>query len=65
MATLCVRKRHSQQLHQTPITAHYQQQQQQQKHDDNMRQLLDVTNTLTFEELRDFEMRYESTSNRI
>ncbi|XP_034101764.1 mucin-12 isoform X3 [Drosophila albomicans] len=40
-----------------------QQQQQQQSHnkrDENMRQLLDVTNTLTIEELRDFEMRYGS-----
>ncbi|XP_041448904.1 flocculation protein FLO11 isoform X2 [Drosophila obscura] len=46
---------------------HQQQQQQQQHHhpqqhkrDENMRQLLDVTNTLTIEELRDFEMRYGS-----
>ncbi|XP_044312474.1 uncharacterized protein LOC108037015 isoform X2 [Drosophila rhopaloa] len=45
---------------------HHQQQQQQQlqqqqhKRDENMRQLLDVTNTLTIEELRDFEMRYGS-----
>ncbi|KAH8389203.1 hypothetical protein KR200_000342, partial [Drosophila serrata] len=42
---------------------HQQQQQQQQaqhKRDENMRQLLDVTNTLTIEELRDFEMRYGS-----
>ncbi|XP_050743679.1 uncharacterized protein LOC108026714 isoform X1 [Drosophila biarmipes] len=37
-----------------------QQQQQQHKRDENMRQLLDVTNTLTIEELRDFEMRYGS-----
>lgn len=29
----------------------------QHKRDENMRQLLDVTNTLTIEELRDFEMR--------
>ncbi|XP_017001097.2 uncharacterized protein Rgk1 isoform X2 [Drosophila takahashii] len=36
------------------------QQQQQHKRDENMRQLLDVTNTLTIEELRDFEMRYGS-----
>ncbi|XP_053965860.1 uncharacterized protein LOC129243668 isoform X2 [Anastrepha obliqua] len=67
------RKRNSQQLQHPPhhpITAHHQhqttaqqqqqQQQQQQKRDENMRQLLDVTNTLTFEELRDFEMRYGS-----
>ncbi|KAH8348255.1 hypothetical protein KR084_005829, partial [Drosophila pseudotakahashii] len=41
--------------------SHQQQQQQQQhKRDENMRQLLDVTNTLTIEELRDFEMRYGS-----
>ncbi|BFG06222.1 AF4/FMR2 family member 4 [Drosophila madeirensis] len=33
---------------------------QQHKRDENMRQLLDVTNTLTIEELRDFEMRYGS-----
>nr|AIJ28975.1 Rgk1 [Drosophila melanogaster] len=39
---------------------HQQQQQQQHKRDENMRQLLDVTNTLTIEELRDFEMRYGS-----
>lgn len=39
---------------------HQQQQQQQHKRDENMRQLLDVTNTLTIEELRDFEMRYVS-----
>ncbi|XP_037904122.1 uncharacterized protein LOC119647289 isoform X2 [Hermetia illucens] len=31
-----------------------------QQREDNMRQLLDVTNTLTSEELRDFEMRYGS-----
>lgn len=58
---LSARKRHSQQLNQAPSTVgHYQHQhqhQQQQKRDDNIRQLLDVTNTLTFEELRDFEMR--------
>ncbi|KAI8127043.1 hypothetical protein CVS40_2846 [Lucilia cuprina] len=62
--TLSARKRHSQQFHQAPNTAGTQhqnyQQQQQQKRDENMRQLLDVTNTLTFEELRDFEMRYGS-----
>lgn len=28
-----------------------------QKREENMRQLLDVTNTLTSEEIRDFEMR--------
>eukprot|EP00099_Drosophila_melanogaster_P020010 NP_611411.2 Rad, Gem/Kir family member 1, isoform A [Drosophila melanogaster] len=39
---------------------HQQQQQQQHKRDENMRQLLDVTNTLTIEELRDFQMRYGS-----
>ncbi|XP_054090945.1 uncharacterized protein Rem1_1 isoform X1 [Zeugodacus cucurbitae] len=61
------RKRNSQQLQHPPHhpAAHHQhqtaaQQQQQQKRDENMRQLLDVTNTLTFEELRDFEMRYGS-----
>lgn len=43
--------------HQTQQAVQHQQQQQQQKRDENMRQLLDVTNTLTFEELRDFEMR--------
>ncbi|KAJ6641462.1 GTP-binding protein GEM [Pseudolycoriella hygida] len=31
-----------------------------QKREENMRQLLDVTNTLTKEEIRDFEMRYGS-----
>ncbi|KAG4069972.1 hypothetical protein HA402_015196 [Bradysia odoriphaga] len=31
-----------------------------QKREENMRQLLDVTNTLTTEEMRDFEMRYGS-----
>ncbi|XP_037050970.1 ras-related protein RSR1 isoform X2 [Bradysia coprophila] len=31
-----------------------------QKREENMRQLLDVTNTLTTEEIRDFEMRYGS-----
>lgn len=57
------RKRNSQQLQHPPHhpAAHHQHQtatqQQQQKRDENMRQLLDVTNTLTFEELRDFEMR--------
>ncbi|XP_055916016.1 myb-like protein Q isoform X2 [Eupeodes corollae] len=69
------RKRNSQQLHiQQQLNHHHQQQQQQnqqqqsqtqqqqqqQRRDENMRQLLDVTNTLTFEELRDFEMRYGS-----
>lgn len=65
---MSVRKRHSQQFQQAPNSVgtataggaqhqNYQQQQQQQKRDENMRQLLDVTNTLTFEELRDFEMR--------
>nr|XP_036218874.1 putative GPI-anchored protein pfl2 isoform X1 [Bactrocera oleae]XP_036218875.1 putative GPI-anchored protein pfl2 isoform X1 [Bactrocera oleae]XP_036218876.1 putative GPI-anchored protein pfl2 isoform X1 [Bactrocera oleae] len=60
------RKRNSQQLQHPPHhpAAHHQHatatQQQQQKRDENMRQLLDVTNTLTFEELRDFEMRYGS-----
>ncbi|XP_013111698.2 uncharacterized protein LOC106090148 isoform X3 [Stomoxys calcitrans] len=55
-SSLSVRKRNSQQLNQAPtITQLYQQ-----KRDDNIRQLLDVTNTLTFEELRDFEMRYGS-----
>uniref|UniRef100_A0A1I8P1W8 GTP-binding protein REM 1 n=1 Tax=Stomoxys calcitrans TaxID=35570 RepID=A0A1I8P1W8_STOCA len=55
-SSLPVRKRNSQQLNQAPtITQLYQQ-----KRDDNIRQLLDVTNTLTFEELRDFEMRYGS-----
>ncbi|XP_065366820.1 uncharacterized protein LOC135959719 isoform X2 [Calliphora vicina] len=64
--SLSARKRHSQQFHQAPnataAAAQHQnyQQQQQQKRDENMRQLLDVTNTLTFEELRDFEMRYGS-----
>lgn len=28
------------------------------KREENMRQLLDVTNTITSEEMRDFEMRY-------
>ncbi|XP_061401254.1 uncharacterized protein LOC133337005 isoform X2 [Musca vetustissima] len=53
-----VRKRNSHQLNQAPVVVgqHY----QQQKRDDNIRQLLDVTNTLTLEELRDFEMRYGS-----
>ncbi|XP_012161361.1 uncharacterized protein LOC101452925 isoform X1 [Ceratitis capitata] len=46
--------------HQSQQAVQHQQQQQQQKRDENMRQLLDVTNTLTFEELRDFEMRYGS-----
>ncbi|XP_038115030.1 uncharacterized protein LOC6052660 isoform X2 [Culex quinquefasciatus] len=32
----------------------------QQQREDNMRQLLDVTNTLTTEEIKDFEMRYGS-----
>lgn len=59
---------HASQLHQHQ---HHPQQQQvhggagghayatdkQHKRDENMRQLLDVTNTLTIEELRDFEMR--------
>ncbi|XP_067630284.1 uncharacterized protein Rgk1 isoform X2 [Eurosta solidaginis] len=60
------RTRNSQQLQHPPhhpTTAHQQHQtvtQQQQKRDENMRQLLDVTNALTFEELRDFEMRYGS-----
>lgn len=54
---LSARKRHSQQLNQAPSTGGHYQHQQQQKRDDNIRQLLDVTNTLTFEELRDFEMR--------
>ncbi|XP_017025281.1 uncharacterized protein [Drosophila kikkawai] len=47
---------HSQ--HHGPHNHH--QQQAQHKRDENMRQLLDVTNTLTIEELRDFEMRYGS-----
>ncbi|XP_055379407.1 J domain-containing protein DDB_G0295729 isoform X2 [Condylostylus longicornis] len=33
------------------------------KDENNVRQLLDVTNTLTFEELRDFEMRVASMPN--
>ncbi|XP_075165339.1 rad, Gem/Kir family member 1 isoform X2 [Haematobia irritans] len=57
--SLSVRKRNSQQLNQAPTISQLYQQQQQ-KRDDNIRQLLDVTNTLTFEELRDFEMRYGS-----
>ncbi|XP_030380189.1 uncharacterized protein LOC115628284 isoform X2 [Scaptodrosophila lebanonensis] len=73
---LNARKRNSQQLAHPPHAAHltHSQQQQQQHHhaqghaglvqqnkrDENMRQLLDVTNTLTIEELRDFEMRYGS-----
>ncbi|XP_017126359.1 uncharacterized protein LOC108145442 isoform X1 [Drosophila elegans] len=71
---LVARKRNSQQLAhppahlhshhpQTHVHNHHQQQQlqqQQHKRDENMRQLLDVTNTLTIEELRDFEMRYGS-----
>ncbi|XP_050096315.1 uncharacterized protein LOC126578097 isoform X2 [Anopheles aquasalis] len=36
------------------------QQQQQQQREEHMRQLLDVTNTLTTEEIKDFEMRYGS-----
>uniref|UniRef100_A0A1A9W2F8 GTP-binding protein REM 1 n=1 Tax=Glossina brevipalpis TaxID=37001 RepID=A0A1A9W2F8_9MUSC len=36
------------------------QQQQQQTRADNIKQLLDVTSTLTLKELRDFEMRYGS-----
>ncbi|EDW48582.1 GM19838 [Drosophila sechellia] len=68
---LVARKRNSQQLAHPPTHLHHhnqnhahnhhslqQQQQQQHKRDENMRQLLDVTNTLTIEELRDFEMRY-------
>ncbi|KAH8321382.1 hypothetical protein KR074_003466, partial [Drosophila pseudoananassae] len=47
---------HHQHPHQHPQPLH----QQQHKRDENMRQLLDVTNTLTIEELRDFEMRYGS-----
>nr|XP_029726453.1 uncharacterized protein LOC109423306 isoform X1 [Aedes albopictus]XP_029726455.1 uncharacterized protein LOC109423306 isoform X1 [Aedes albopictus] len=35
-------------------------QREQQQRDENMRQLLDVTNTLTTEEIKDFEMRYGS-----
>ncbi|XP_073848796.1 rad, Gem/Kir family member 1 isoform X1 [Musca autumnalis] len=57
--TMTGRKRNSQQINQTTAAMggqHY----QQQKRDDNIRQLLDVTNTLTLEELRDFEMRYGS-----
>ncbi|XP_033233578.1 AF4/FMR2 family member 4 isoform X2 [Drosophila pseudoobscura] len=55
--------------HQQQEQQHQQHQQQKQQHhhhpqqhkrDENMRQLLDVTNTLTIEELRDFEMRYGS-----
>ncbi|XP_052843619.1 hormone receptor 4 isoform X1 [Drosophila gunungcola] len=71
---LVARKRNSQQLAHPPAHLHshhpqthghnhhqqQQQQQQQHKRDENMRQLLDVTNTLTIEELRDFEMRYGS-----
>ncbi|XP_037946548.1 uncharacterized protein LOC119685822 isoform X2 [Teleopsis dalmanni] len=59
---LSARKRDSQQLQNAPHLHHLQQpeQQQRQKRDENIRQLLDVTNTLTFEELRDFEMRYGS-----
>ncbi|XP_058458456.1 uncharacterized protein LOC131435017 isoform X1 [Malaya genurostris] len=34
--------------------------QQQQQREENMRQLLDVTNSLTTEEIKDFEMRYGS-----
>ncbi|XP_034476076.1 auxin response factor 19 isoform X2 [Drosophila innubila] len=49
-----------QQQQQQQHQQHQQQQQQQHKRDENMRQLLDVTNTLTIEELRDFEMRYGS-----
>ncbi|XP_055601477.1 uncharacterized protein LOC129750541 isoform X2 [Uranotaenia lowii] len=37
-----------------------QQQQQQQQREENMRQLLDVTNSLTTDEIKDFEMRYGS-----
>ncbi|KAH8269475.1 hypothetical protein KR018_003870, partial [Drosophila ironensis] len=53
---------HNQHPHSHPYPQQQQQQQQQQQHkrDENMRQLLDVTNTLTIEELRDFEMRYGS-----
>lgn len=67
------RKRHSQQLphppHASQLHQHHPQQvhggagghayatDKQHKRDENMRQLLDVTNTLTIEELRDFEMR--------
>ncbi|GAB0089656.1 uncharacterized protein DMENIID0001_042350 [Sergentomyia squamirostris] len=36
------------------------QQKRKQQREENMRQLLDVTNTLTSEEIRDFEMRYGS-----
>ncbi|XP_055838703.1 bromodomain-containing protein DDB_G0270170 isoform X2 [Episyrphus balteatus] len=50
----------SQQQQQQQQQSQTTQQQQQQRRDENMRQLLDVTNTLTFEELRDFEMRYGS-----
>ncbi|XP_062553292.1 serine-rich adhesin for platelets isoform X2 [Armigeres subalbatus] len=35
-------------------------QREQQQRDENMRQLLDVTNSLTTEEIKDFEMRYGS-----
>lgn len=67
------RKRHSQQLphppHASQLHQHHPHQvhggagghayatDKQHKRDENMRQLLDVTNTLTIEELRDFEMR--------
>lgn len=66
---LVARKRNSQQLAHPPTHLHHHpsthshhghnhhQQQAQHKRDENMRQLLDVTNTLTIEELRDFEMR--------
>ncbi|KAH8258430.1 hypothetical protein KR038_011428, partial [Drosophila bunnanda] len=73
---LVARKRNSQQLAHAPAHLHHHpgthshsqhhgshnhhQQQAQHKRDENMRQLLDVTNTLTIEELRDFEMRYGS-----
>lgn len=33
--------------------------------EDNIRQLLDVTNTITSEEIRDFEMRYGKKRNHI
>ncbi|KQS62161.1 uncharacterized protein LOC6547333 isoform X3 [Drosophila erecta] len=51
---------HSLQQQQQHQQHQQQHQQQQHKRDENMRQLLDVTNTLTIEELRDFEMRYGS-----
>lgn len=35
------------------------------KREENMRQLLDVTNTITSEEMRDFEMRYAIFNKRM